>query len=142
MISLKELLKGIEIQDVSGDFSIQINSFHYDSRKIRAGDVFIALKGSEFDGHDYIKASIERKAAAIIYEEGKPAEGATFVRVKNCRHALAILADNFFGNPSKKLSFIGITGTNGKTSTSFLTKNILDHAEIKTGLSNITARIK
>jgi len=134
MIHLKELISGIKSITINGEADIQINAFYYDSRKIRKGDLFVALTGEETDGHDYINQAIDKGAVAVMYEKGKPAGSATFIKVENTRRALALISNNFFGFPSKKMKFIGITGTNGKTTTSYLVKSIFAASGIKSGL--------
>lgn len=106
---------------------------HYDSRKVGPGGLFVAVKGFASDGHDYINDVVKKGAAAIVCE--KPVQvDAAVVQVKDSRKALAVLSDTWFGSPSKKMTLIGITGTNGKTTTSYLIERILEKAGIKTGV--------
>ncbi|RKY89121.1 UDP-N-acetylmuramoyl-L-alanyl-D-glutamate--2,6-diaminopimelate ligase [candidate division KSB1 bacterium] len=134
MKNLKELISKINPLKIRGNINLPVKSLHFDSRKIKSGDLFIAVKGVNTDGHNYINKAIERGAVAVVYEKGEPTGNATFIRVKNTRQALSIISDNFFGSPSKKMKYIGITGTNGKTTTSFLVKSIFDSAGIKSGM--------
>jgi len=134
MVNLKELISGISHLKLNGQADLNINAFHYDSRKIRKGDLFIALTGEQTDGHIFIKQAIEKGAIAVMYEKGEQAGEATFIKVENTRTALTFISDAFFGFPSKKMKFIGITGTNGKTTTAYLIKSIFDAAGIKSGL--------
>ena len=119
---LERIIKDSGVIEVKGRLDIEITSVCDDSRKVSAGSLFIAVKGHGTDGHSYIGKAIEAGAAAIVYEDDschpEQSEGSvTFVKVASSRHALAIIAANFHDNPSRKLSLVGITGTNGKTTT-------------------------
>jgi len=118
------------------DIDPVIRGIAYDSRRVAAGDLFFALPGSEVDGHDFISSAIELGAAALVVEsvpEGLDPEFPVVV-VRNSRIALAPVSTRFFGNPSSELQLIGITGTNGKTSSSYLVESILRRAGRRTGL--------
>lgn len=124
---LSKIIDNIGTIEVKGDVRKEIASITSDSRKVEKGGLFIAVKGYASDGHAYIASAIEKGAVAVIYEEEGAAcdvEGVTFVRVENSRHAVAIAAHNFFGKPSEKLTLVGITGTNGKTTTVTLLYNL------------------
>lgn len=125
-MKLSELLKGVVTVSVNGSLDKEITSVVFDSRKSGEGALFIAVCGAEADGHRFIGKAVEAGAAAVIYQEGEPqaAEGVTFVKVSNSRNALALVADNFYGHPSGKLNLVGITGTNGKTTTVTLLYNL------------------
>ena len=135
---LSEILKGLEIVNITGDTEIDITGISYDSRKAQSGHLFVAMRGEKADGHAFIQSAVERGAAAAVYE--KPAEfGITdnkvvFIRVKDSRKALACLANNFFSRPSDSLTVIGVTGTNGKTTTTYIIKAILEAWGKKVGL--------
>jgi len=119
MKDFDKILKGIEIIKIIGNINIQINEIHFDSRKVKNCDVFVAVKGTQSDGHDYIAAAIEKGAKIIVCEhlpENRP-EGVAWVVVKDSAAALGILISKYFDNPSEKLSLVGVTGTNGKTTT-------------------------
>ena len=125
-MTLDRIIQDCGILNVVGNTSIDISSICNDSRKVVSGSLFVAVKGFSSDGHDYIASVLEKGASAIIYEDESSAstqlgqsgrKGVTMVRVDSSRHALAIIAANFYGNPSHKLNLIGITGTNGKTTT-------------------------
>ncbi len=110
----------------------EITSIHYKSQEVKNGGLFVAIEGRKADGHDFIHMAIDRGASAIIAEkafEGKPIS----VQVGDTRKALALISSRFYGNPSEKLTIIGITGTNGKTTTAFLTESILKKAGFNTG---------
>jgi len=119
---------------IKGSDSIEIREIQYDSRKVKKGDLFLAIRGGMEDGHHYVAEAETKGAAAVVVENDIPDTAATIVRVEDSRAALALLADNFYGSNSRNLRFCGITGTNGKTTTAYLIKNILDAAGFKTGL--------
>ena len=124
---LDRIIENIGVIDVKGDLRREIASITSDSRKVEKGGLFIAVKGYSSDGHAYIASAIEKGAVAVIYEEdgiSVAAEGVTHIRVANSRHAVAMAAHNFFGKPSEKLTLVGITGTNGKTTTVTLLYNL------------------
>ncbi|WP_143314406.1 UDP-N-acetylmuramoyl-L-alanyl-D-glutamate--2,6-diaminopimelate ligase [Clostridium sp. HBUAS56017] len=133
---LKELLEGLNYEVVQGSENITINEVNYDSRLVKKGDLFVCIKGFQVDGHKYVNAAVEKGAIAIVCEDLVECEdkGITIIRVKESRKALAIIGCNFYENPSKKMKIIGVTGTNGKTTTTFMLKTILESAGKKVGL--------
>ncbi|SDK40376.1 UDP-N-acetylmuramoyl-L-alanyl-D-glutamate--2,6-diaminopimelate ligase [Natronincola ferrireducens] len=131
---LKELLQGLEIKKISGRQEISIENIVYDSRKVTKNSLFICIKGFKTDGHLYIRDAIEKGASAILVEEEVNLGGATVVEIENTRKSMAIIANRFYGEPSKSLDLIGVTGTNGKTSTTYMIKKILETSGKKTGL--------
>jgi len=123
---LENIIKDSGVTGVRGDFTLEITNICNDSRKVTPGAMFIAVKGHDSDGHAYIGKAVASGAAAIVYEDEDALKKAvseyseitpTLVKVGNSRHAVAIMAANFFDNPSRKLTLVGITGTNGKTTT-------------------------
>lgn len=118
---LDRIIEGCNVIAVRGDLGTEILSVCNDSRKVAPGALFVAVKGFASDGHDYIDSVVVKGAAAIIYEDESKVsnvpENVTLVQVKSSRYALAIAAANFYDNPSRKLTLVGITGTNGKTTT-------------------------
>ncbi len=122
-MTLGEIISGCGVAATDGDCGVEITSITADSRKVKTGGLFIAVKGFAADGHAYIRKALEAGAAAIVYEDEektapyKEGNGTAFVRVESSRYATAIIAANFYGNPSRKLTLVGITGTNGKTTT-------------------------
>jgi UDP-N-acetylmuramoyl-L-alanyl-D-glutamate--2,6-diaminopimelate ligase len=117
--------------------AIEIRGISYDSRRVEAGDLFFALRGGASDGHDYLGAAFERGAVAAIVERvpTDPAlAGRALVSVPDSRRALAPISTQFFGNPSAELTLIGVTGTNGKTSTTYLVESILERAGLSVGV--------
>ena len=114
---LKDILYKVAIESVNGSTDISINKIEFDSRKIQEKDVFVAIRGTLSNGHDFIEKAIELGAVAIICDElpSKLEAGITYVKVTDTNSALAFLAANFYQNPSANLKLVGITGTNGKT---------------------------
>jgi len=134
-VKIEEILKGLTYTVLSGDKSIEINNPQYDSRKIKCGDMFFAIGGFNVDGHNFISKAIENGAKTVVVEKDVTlVEGITFIKVENGRRALAIAASNFYNNPSKKMKIMGITGTNGKTTSAFMLKGILEAKGYKVGL--------
>lgn len=122
MKALKDILYGVRLLEVVGSTDVAIEAMHIDSRQVGANGCFIAIKGSAADGHTFIATAIAKGATAIVCDT-LPAdlnEGVTYIRVENSGRALGVLAHNFFDSPSAQLKVIGITGTNGKTSTATL----------------------
>lgn len=120
-MTLDRIIEGCNVVAVRGNLSTEIRSVCNDSRKVAPGALFVAVKGFASDGHDYIDSVVSKGAAAIIYEDESKVsnvpENVALVQVKSSRYALAIAAANFYDNPSRKLTLVGITGTNGKTTT-------------------------
>ena len=133
---LKDILYKVNIESVLGTTDVSVNAIQFDSRKIVANDVFVAIKGSLSDGHLFIEKAISLGATAIICEtlpENIPAY-ITFIVVKDTNIALAHIANNYFDNASSKLKLIGITGTNGKTTVASLLFQLFQKAGFKVGL--------
>ena len=123
-MTLDRILEGCGVISVEGNVSIEIKAVCNDSRKVVRGALFVAVKGFASDGHSYIRTAVEKGAVAVIYEDQETAgsqtegvQGLTMIKVESSRYALAIAAANFYDNPSRKLTLVGITGTNGKTTT-------------------------
>lgn len=139
-MNLKNILVGIEGIKAKGDINIEINSVKNDSRKVEKGDLFISIKGYEADGADYIGDAIEKGAIAVLVEEGtnlkelKIKEDTTLIVVPDARKAMAQIACNYYDNPSRKFQLIGITGTKGKTTTTYMVKSMLEKKGLKVGL--------
>ena len=132
---LKDLMRGLETRQLHGRMSMDIEGIAYDSRQVKEGCVFVAMKGQTADGHDFIREAVERGARAVVLEdEKKRMRGIPTIVVPNSRKALGTLSATFFGNPSTRVTLIGITGTNGKTTTSYLAESILRGAGFRTGV--------
>ena len=136
MIILKEIIYKVAIEAVKGSTDIAIHKMDFDSRKIEANDVFVAIRGTISDGHDYIEKAITLGAVAIVCDKLPEvlATGITYIQVKDTNNALAFMAANYFGNPSQNLKLVGITGTNGKTTIASLLYQLFKKAGFKVGL--------
>ena len=135
-MQIKKLLAKLDYELLAGKIDAEVKALVYDSRKISPGAIFVCIKGTVRDGHDFIPEMMGRGAVAFVVERDdiEIVEGYTYIKVENTRIALAELSAAFFGYPAEKLKIIGITGTKGKTTTSYLIKSILESAGIKTGL--------
>ena len=136
MIILKEIIYKVAIEAVKGSTDIAINKMDFDSRNIVDNDVFVAIRGTISNGHDYIGKAIELGAIAIVCDTlpENLVAGITYVQVKDTNKALAYMAANYYGNPSEKLKLVGITGTNGKTTIASLLYQLYKKAGFKVGL--------
>ena len=137
MKTIKELLTNIEYKCIQGELEKEITAVVYDSRKIVEGCLFICIKGANFNGHDYAQEACEKKAACVVVCEDItiPKDmDTTIIRVGDTRYAMAFISANWFNNPADKLKVIGITGTKGKTTTTYLVKSILEQTGRKVGL--------
>ena len=119
---LSDILNGVDVLDILGNKEIEISEIVFDSRKAVKNSLYIAIKGTLVDGHQYIPSAIEKGTKGIVCEvlPEQKEEGITYIKVENSSDVLGLLASNFYGNPSKDLILIGVTGTNGKTSISTL----------------------
>ncbi len=133
-MKLSDILERLEYECVQGSVDVEISGLAYDSRKAGKDSVFVCIPGAVRDGHDFGSQVAEQGAAALIVERKLDIEGITQIKVKNARYALACLSAAYFGHPAEKLKTIGITGTKGKTTTTYMVKSILESAGIKTGL--------
>lgn len=136
MIELKNILYKVTLDAVVGNTSVSINNIQFDSRKVSKKDVFVAIKGTVVDGHDFIEQVIEKGANTIVCEQIPEItiEGVTYVKVDNTSKALAVMASNYFGVPSQNLRLVGVTGTNGKTTIATLLYQLFKKAGYKVGL--------
>ena len=136
MIILKEIIYKVAIEAVKGSTDIPVHKMDFDSRNILANDVFVAIRGTISDGHNYIDKAIDLGAVAIVCNIFPEilAKGITYIQVKDTNKALAFMAANYFGNPSKNLKLVGITGTNGKTTIASLLFQLFKKAGFKVGL--------
>ncbi|MEG1737511.1 MAG: UDP-N-acetylmuramoyl-L-alanyl-D-glutamate--2,6-diaminopimelate ligase [Odoribacter sp.] len=136
MKKLKELLDGIRFEKICGDTEMDVNAVHFDSRKIGKGDLFVAQRGVSVDGHVYIAKSVAAGAVAVVCEElpKELAAGVTYLVTLDSSDALGKIASNYYGNPSRALKLVGVTGTNGKTTTATLLYELVRFAGYKAGL--------
>ena len=137
---LFDILKDIEYEVLQGDINTEITDLVYDSRKISENSVFVCLVGANVDGHSFVNQAVEKNAAAVIVEkavENIP-ENMAVIKMKNTRRALAFMSAAYFGYPAKELITIGLTGTKGKTTTTYMVKSVLEAAGNKTGLIGTT----
>ena len=132
---IKELINEMEYEILAGSEETEITTLVYDSRKVEKGSVFVCISGSVRDAHEFIPDVAAKGAAAIVVEKDvTPIDGITYIKVEDSRLALACMSAAYFGHPAKKLKTIGITGTKGKTTTTYMVRSILESAGIKTGL--------
>ena len=134
-MKIKELINEMEYEILEGSEETEITTLVYDSRKVEKGSVFVCISGSVRDAHEFIPDVAAKGAAAIVVEKDvTPIDGITYIKVEDSRLALACMSAAYFGHPAKKLKTIGITGTKGKTTTTFMVRSILESAGINTGL--------
>ena len=133
-MELRKILEGVEIKKLVGDPHQEITGIAYHSKRVEEGFLFAAIRGLEFDGHQFIGEAMERGAKALLMEEGGRVPNRTMIIVPNSRQALAKVSSNFYGDPSAKVKLIGITGTNGKTTTAYLLESIFKKAGYSVGV--------
>ena len=139
-MELKKILSGLDGIKAKGDLNIDIEKIENDSRKIENNSMFVAIKGFESDGHNYIETAIQKGAKAIMIQDLdklkniKIPDDVTIIATTDTRHGLAIASANYYQNPTKKMKVVGITGTKGKTTTSYMLKQVLEKAGKKVGL--------
>lgn len=136
MKNLKDILYGVAIKEVLGSTQGQINKIAFDSRAVERDDLFVAVKGTAVDGHEFIDQAILNGATVIIVERlpETPKENTTYIRVESSSMALGIVASNYYDNPSEKITLTGVTGTNGKTTTVTLLHDLFTQLGCKCGL--------
>ena len=136
MEKLKDLLQGVVYEEIHGDVDIPVNTVHFDSRKVGKNDVFVAQRGVSVDGHAFIQKATEAGVTGVICEElpAVLAEGVCYVKVADSSDALGKIVANFYGNPSRKMKLVGVTGTNGKTTTATLLYDLVRLLGKKAGL--------
>jgi UDP-N-acetylmuramoyl-L-alanyl-D-glutamate--2,6-diaminopimelate ligase len=136
MMALKDILYKVNLNAVVGSTTISVDAVNFDSRKIEKGHLFVAVLGLVVDGHNYIEAAIKNGATSIVCQKlpDKLVDAVTYVEVDNTGKALAVIASNFYGNPSANLRLVGVTGTNGKTTVTSLLYQLFKNAGYKVGL--------
>tara|TARA_Y100001968_G_scaffold148681_1_gene135977 strand:- start:309 stop:1763 length:1455 start_codon:yes stop_codon:yes gene_type:complete len=141
---LRELLYGLDCESIIGNTNVGILNIQFNSKEVRSGDLFVAIQGKDYDGHNFIFNAIDSGAVVVVCENtpNKITDQATYIKVKNSSFALSILASNFFNNPSKNIKLIGVTGTNGKTSVVYYLFDLFKKLNYKVGiLSTIDQKI-
>ena len=139
-MELKKILVGIDNLKAKGSLDVDVTGLESNSKKIKNGDMFIAIKGFATDGHQYVNSAIEAGAKVVMVQEGcdlksiKLPSDVTLIMAKDTREALAKCSCNYYGNPSRKFKLIGVTGTKGKTTTTYMIKEILEKSGFKVGL--------
>jgi UDP-N-acetylmuramoyl-L-alanyl-D-glutamate--2,6-diaminopimelate ligase len=133
-MQLADLIQRLSVKAIHGSLDRKITAVRYDSRRVAPGNLFVAVRGASVDGHLFIEQAIDKGAVAVVGEQAALSQRATMIVVSDSREALAQLAATFFGFPSRKLNLIGVTGTNGKSTTAFLIKHLLECANQSTGL--------
>lgn len=136
MAKLSYLLEKLEYEVIQGNVDIQVTEVIYDSRKVTEGCLFVCIEGANFDGHTFA-AQVSDKARVLIVSkevEGVAHKDVTVIKVEDTRYAMAFISAAYFEHPADKLKVIGITGTKGKTTTTYLMKSILENAGYKVGL--------
>ena len=141
-MTLRELLAGADVAEVSGDADIEISGLAYDSRRVADGTLFFCIPGFTADGHEFAPLAVQAGASAVVVE--RPLELEPYVvqaHVADARAAMAHAAVRFYGDPTGELEVLGITGTNGKTTTAFLVRHILERCGVQTGLLGTVQRV-
>ncbi len=139
-MELERLVEGLPILSIQGDIKRNITRVVYDSRRAVPGSLFVCIDGFKTDGHKFIQSALDNGATALIVQKDVPRyEGVTVIRVPNTRYALAHAADAFFGHPSGAFTLLGITGTKGKTTTTYMIKSILEKAGQTVGIIGTVA---
>ena len=143
-MKLKDLLHAIPVLHIEGSLDVEVDAISFDSRAVAAGTVFVAVRGVHTDGHLFLDKAINQQASVVVVES-LPAqfeEQVTYIQVSDTAYALGILAGNFYGNPSKDLKLVGVTGTNGKTTVATLLFNLFQQLGYQVGLlSTVENRI-
>ena len=133
-MELEKLIRRLDKPLVTGTLARDVTSICYDSRQVAPGSLFCAIEGNRVDGHAFIEQAVERGATAVVSQKPQLTTRATHIQVQDSRDALARLAATFYDDPSTRLHVVGVTGTNGKTTTTFLIKHLLERAGQRTGL--------
>jgi UDP-N-acetylmuramoyl-L-alanyl-D-glutamate--2,6-diaminopimelate ligase len=132
---LDKIINGLEVEEIKGNINVEISGIAYDSRKVKKDFIFVCIDGKTVDGHKFVTFAIENGSKVLLVQkEVDVPEGITVIKVKDTRLALAFISDTFYGHPSGKFKLIGITGTKGKTTTTYMIKAILEKSGQKVGL--------
>lgn len=136
-MKLAEICEELTYTCLQGEMEKEISDIIYDSRKVEKDTVFVCMVGAVVDGHDFVEDAVKKGAAALVVEhavETDIPENCTVLQVEDARYALAIMSAAFFGHPDRELTTIGLTGTKGKTTTTYMIKSVLEEAGKKVGL--------
>src|SRR4029077_6820433 len=125
-MQLADLIQRVSAKSIHGSLDREITGVRYDSRRVTPGNLFVAVRGTPFDGLSFVEQAVDKGAVAVVGERPALSQRATAIVVPDSREALAQLAATFFGYPSRKLKMVGVTGTNGKSTTTFLIKHLLE----------------
>ena len=130
MILIRDILYKVTLEKVVGNTAVAIREIHFDSRKVGLDDMFVATIGTLSDGHDFIKKAVDNGAIAVVCEKipEQLVNGITYIQVSDSQKALAIMAANYYDNPSENIKLVGVTGTNGKTTIATLLFNLFKAA--------------
>ena len=139
-MKLRELLAGTEVAEIAGDAEAEIAGLAYDSRTVEPGTLFFCVPGQRSDGHQFADRAVERGATALVVERLLDV-GVPQVRVADARAAMASIAVRFWDDPTARLRVAGVTGTNGKTTTAFLIRHVMESQGTRTGLLGTVKRI-
>ena len=137
MKALSKLLGQMDYECTAGTVDVQVSAVVYDSRKVTEGCLFLCIAGANADGHDFAADVVEKGAGVLVVEKEvslKTEKEVTIIKVADTRYAMAFIAAEWFENPAREMKTIGITGTKGKTTTTYMVKSILEHAGHKVGL--------
>jgi UDP-N-acetylmuramoyl-L-alanyl-D-glutamate--2,6-diaminopimelate ligase len=138
-MKLNKLISALDEKEVSGPLDIEIQGIAYDSRRVAPGTLFVAIRGEHTDGHRFIASAVEKGAVAVVVDQEEIPGATTTIRVKDSRKALSLLSSQWYGRPADRLKLLGITGTDGKTTTSFLLRSLLQSAGYRAGLIGTVA---
>ncbi len=132
---LKEFLALQEVEEAEGNLDQEVTGLAYDSRQVRAGQIFFAIPGEKVDGHEFILQAVESGAAGVVVgRKGLWPRGTTWIRIKDVRRTMGLWAAHFYGRPSRRIKVVGVTGTNGKTTVTYLVESILSAAGLEPGV--------
>ena len=134
-MKLAEIVETVRPLAVEGPVDRDITGITYDSRRVMPGNLFVAVRGERTDGHRYVEAAIDRGASAVMLEQDSGlSPRATRIKVTDSRRTMALASARFYNHPSQQLKVVGVTGTNGKTTTAFMVKALMEAAGVPTGL--------